>query len=91
MTEKKFAKGVKVTSKKFDNGNEIIKLGINVANFCEQNPINEQGYINIDIKKSKNDCWYAELNTYSRKNNESKNHQKKETEVMFDDTEEIPF
>lgn len=44
-----FAKGinVKVVNTKFG---EIIKLGVNLEQFGE-NPINERGYINVELKK----------------------------------------
>lgn len=46
---------------------------------------NNQGYLNIDICKSKDkDAWYARLNTW-------KPQAKDEPIVKFDDTEEIPF
>ena len=82
--EKTFAKGIHVTSKTFDNGGEIIKLGINMIDFCENNPTNEKGYINIDLKKSKNDKWYAELNTY-------KKHDNTNIKEDYAEDEEIPF
>lgn len=55
-----FAKGVnvKVVDTKFG---EIIKLGINIEPFVEQNPINEAGYINIELKKAKSGKYYAIL------------------------------
>lgn len=55
-----FAKGinVKVVNTKFG---EIIKLGINLEQFGEQNPINERGYINVELKKAKSGEYYATL------------------------------
>lgn len=54
-----FAKGlnVKVQETKFG---DIIKLGINVEAVME-NPINEQGFINVEIKKAKSGKLYAVL------------------------------
>ena len=54
-----FAKGltVKVQETKFG---DIIKVGINVEAVME-NPINEQGFINIEIKKAKSGKLYAVL------------------------------
>lgn len=46
-----FAKGVNVKVQETKFG-DIIKLGINVEQFLENEP-NERGYINIEIKKSK--------------------------------------
>ena len=55
--EQDFAKGltVKVQETKFG---DIIKLGINVEAVME-NPINEQGFINVEIKKAKSGKLYA--------------------------------
>ena len=55
-----------------------------MINFCENNPTNEKGYINIDLKKSKNDKWYAELNTY-------KKHDNTNIKEDYAEDEEIPF
>lgn len=57
--ETEFAKGVsaKVQETKFG---DIIKLGINVEQFLENEP-NEAGFINIEIKKSKAGKMYAVL------------------------------
>lgn len=54
-----FAKGVnvKVVNTKFG---EIIKLGINLEQFGE-NPINERGYINVELKKAKSGEYYVSL------------------------------
>ena len=54
-----FAKGltVKVQETKFG---DIIKVGINVEAVME-NPINEQGFINVEIKKAKSGKLYAVL------------------------------
>lgn len=54
-----FAKGinVKVVNTKFG---EIIKLGVNLEQFGE-NPINERGYINVELKKAKSGEYYVSL------------------------------
>lgn len=62
MAEKQFAKGVNVKSVQTQYG-EIIKIGINVETIKE-NPSNN-GWVNIDIKHSKEGKVYQELNTYS--------------------------
>jgi len=60
-----FANGVTVTT--MFEGN-LIKLGVNVTKFCEENPINEQGYINIELRKSrKTGEYYAVQNNYNKK------------------------
>lgn len=57
-----FAKGVKteVTQTKYG---EIIKLGIKMDEF-KQNPVNDRGYINLDILTSQKGVKYTVLNTY---------------------------
>lgn len=52
-----FAKGVNVKVQETKFG-DIIKLGINVEQFLENEP-NEAGFINIEIKKSKAGKMYA--------------------------------
>lgn len=52
-----FAKGVSVKVQETKFG-DIIKLGVNVEQFLENEP-NEAGFINIEIKKSKAGKMYA--------------------------------
>lgn len=54
-----FAKGINVKVQKTKFG-DIIKLGINVEQIME-NPINEAGFINIELKKSKAGKLYATI------------------------------
>lgn len=54
-----FAKGVSVKVQETKFG-DIIKLGVNVEQFLENEP-NEAGFINIEIKKSKAGKMYAVL------------------------------
>ena len=49
--QQEFAKGVSVKVKETKFG-DIIKVGLNVEEIME-NPINDEGFINIEIKKSK--------------------------------------
>ena len=67
----------------------ITKVGINLEQFAE-NPINDKGYVNFEIKRSKKGNIYSTLNRYKKPavvvadNDES---------VMdfADDIDEIPF
>lgn len=61
--EVQFAEGVSVSTK-FDG--DLINLGINVEKFCNENPINESGFINISLKKSKKGDYYAVQNNYKK-------------------------
>jgi hypothetical protein len=47
-----FAKGINVKEKTFDNGNSIINISINVEQIFE-NPINNEKYVNIILKRGK--------------------------------------
>lgn len=53
-----FAKGINVKTIKTKFG-EIVKLGINLEQFCEGNEVNESGFINVELKKSKAGDFYA--------------------------------
>lgn len=59
-----FVKGMRVKTQQTQYG-EIIKIGINLAEF-KQNPVNERGYINIDILTSKKGEKYAKINDYKK-------------------------
>lgn len=59
-----FAKGVKVKAIQTKYG-EIIKIGIKLEEFGD-NPITDSGYINFDIKTSKNGNRYAEIDNYKK-------------------------
>lgn len=89
MTQKLFAKGVKIDAIQTKYG-EIIKCGINVNEFCDGNLMNDKGWINFDIKRGRESGkLYAEINTY-KQNFEGNNDAQDEEIVQFDD-EEIPF
>ena len=57
-----FIKGMRVTTQETKYG-EIIKLGIKWDEF-QANPVNDKGYLNIDILTSREGKKYAALNTY---------------------------
>ena len=84
-----FAKGIKLNEKKFDNGDAIVNMSIDVSQIME-NPINNDRFINVTIKRSKkNEKLYAVINEYYSK----KDNKVEETEgeiVKFEDGE-IPF
>ncbi len=54
-----FAKGVNCKTIKTKFG-DIIKLGVHLEQFGE-NPINESGFINIEVKKAKSGEFYVVL------------------------------
>lgn len=69
MAEKNFVQGITFKKFKFDNGGEVIKVGVKVEDFIKYVMENQQGeWLNYDIKTSKNDPdkVYAELNTYTK-------------------------
>ena len=59
QNDMEFVKGVSVKVQETKFG-DIIKLGVNVEQFLENEP-NEAGFINIEIKKSKAGKMYAVL------------------------------
>ncbi len=91
-----FAKGVNVKEKTFDNGGKIINISINLETFME-NPINNDKYINLTLKRGKETGkLYAVNNEYYQKNNiksDKKLTENEEEIVKFDENfdEEIPF
>jgi hypothetical protein len=84
-----FAKGIKLNEKRFDNGDAIVNMSIDMSQIME-NPINNDRFINVTIKRSKkNEKLYAVINEYYSK----KDNKVEETEgeiVNFED-ESIPF
>jgi hypothetical protein len=84
MTDVNFAKGVNVKVVKTQYG-EIIKLGINYE-MVGENPINDDGWINLDILTSKNGKKYAVVDDYKAKKDKS------DGQIMqFEDDSSIPF
>jgi hypothetical protein len=83
-----FAKGIKLNEKKFDNGDAIVNMSIDLQQLYE-NPINNERFINVTIKRSKkNEKLYAVINEYYSK----KDNKVEETDgeiVKFED--ELPF
>ena len=82
-----FAKGIKLNEKRFDNGDAIVNMSIDVSQVME-NPINNDRFINVTIKRSKkNDKLYAVINEYYSK----KTTEETEGELVQFGEEEIPF
>ena len=84
-----FAKGITIKEKTFESGTSIINMSIDVSQVMD-NPINNDRYINITIKRGKESGkLYAINNEFYQKNN-----QKVETNegkiVQFGE-QEIPF
>ena len=84
-----FAKGIKLNEKRFDNGDAIVNMSIDMSQIME-NPINNDRFINVTIKRSKkNEKLYAVINEYySKKDN--KVEETEEELITFSD-ESIPF
>ena len=82
-----FAKGIKLNEKRFDNGDAIVNMSIDVSQIME-NPINNDRFINVTIKRSKkNEKLYAVINEYYSK----KTTEETEGEIVQFGDEEIPF
>ena len=84
-----FAKGIKLNEKRFENGDAIVNMSIDMSQIME-NPINNDRFINVTIKRSKkNDKLYAVINEYySKKDNKVEDT---ESEIVKFGEEEIPF
>ena len=66
----KFIDGLKVQRREFNNGDYIFSLNLKFDTFvdCIGDLINDKGYVNIDICKSKTtDKWYCKLNEWQPK------------------------
>jgi hypothetical protein len=84
-----FAKGINIKEKTFDNGNSIINISINVEQIFD-NPINNEKYVNITLKRGKESGkLYAINNEFFQKNN--KKVEENEGEIVQFGEEEIPF
>lgn len=84
-----FAKGITIKEKTFDNGS-IINMSIDVTQVME-NPINNDRYINITIKRGKESGkLYAINNEFYQKNNNKLEENDNEI-VKFGEDESIPF
>ena len=84
-----FAKGINIKEKVFDGGNSIINMSIDVSQVME-NPINNDRYINITIKRGKESGkLYAINNEFYQKNNNKVEDNSGEI-VQFGE-QEIPF
>ena len=82
-----FAKGIKLNEKRFENGDAIVNMSIDMSQLME-NPINNDRFINVTIKRSKkNDKLYAVINEYYSK----KTTEETESEIVKFGEEEIPF
>jgi hypothetical protein len=85
-----FAKGIKLNEKRFDNGDAIVNMSIDVSQIME-NPINNDKFINVTIKRSKkNEKLYAVINEYYSKKQENKIEETNEPIIQFGE-EELPF
>ena len=83
-----FAKGITIKEKTFDNGS-IINMSIDVSQVME-NPINNDRYINITIKRGKESGkLYAINNEFYQKNN--KKVEENDGEIVQFGEEKIPF
>ena len=84
-----FAKGIKLNEKRFDNGDAIVNMSIDMSQIME-NPINNDRFINVTIKRSKkNEKLYAVINEYySKKDNKV---EETESEIVKFEDESIPF
>ena len=83
--EKVFVDGLFTEKKEFSNGGHIIKLSVSqkFIEFYNKNK-SDKGYVNIDLKETRDGKLYAELNSYQPKSTGSSNQE----DVPDDD---LPF
>lgn len=69
MADKNFVNGLNAKRHYFENGGEIIKVGVKVDDFIEWLQANKDGdWLNFSIKDKKNgEGMYGELDMYKRK------------------------
>lgn len=91
----RYVNGMYLDRRDFNNGSFILKGSIDMTKFYEQNPTNEKGYCNFEIKFAKETGKpYAVINEYYHKEPEENTTQEnKENLVNFNDfsEDEIPF
>jgi hypothetical protein len=87
MADKQFVKGFKVSKKEGKYGT-FLKCGVNIEVFCENNLMNDKGYVNFTIFENKEGKPYAVIDTYGTEQNNLKDD---ENIVQFADEDSIPF
>lgn len=86
----RYVNGMYIERKDFDNGGMILKCSLNMTKLYEENPTNEKGYLNINIKFNKEGKPYGVINEFYHKESTQK---EEENVVNFDEIseDEIPF
>ena len=92
MSEKIFADGLRVGRRENAPDFKICELGINVGEFTSFLRAHEKasGWVNLDVKKSKNGKYYAELNTWTPEQRVTNEEAREAIEGEID-PEQIPF
>lgn len=66
-----YAKGIYIRERNFDNGGSVINMSFDITQFFE-NPINDEKYINLTIKRGKESGkLYAVNDEYYQKEKEN--------------------
>jgi hypothetical protein len=65
---KQFVQGIKITKKDSKYGS-FYKVGININDFCDKNPMNDKGWVNFNIFENKEGIPYAVIDTYGTESN----------------------
>ena len=101
MSEKNFADGIRVSRR--DNAPEFVvcQLGVHVDKFIAwaKQHENQAGFVNVDVKRSKNGNLYAELNAWKpemsmaeTRRNEARSQQSGGPNLPQEDfSDDIPF
>ena len=84
-----FAKGITIKEKVFESGTSIINMSIDVTQVMD-NPINNDRFINLTIKRGKESGKLYAINNEFYQKNSNKVVEKDDVIVQFEG-EEIPF
>ena len=92
----RFAPGVILRKQSFGKGKgEIIKVGLKWEEFKEwaEENINDNGFVNVDIKTAKSDSnkLYMEINTWVPNNSNEESHDQEYDEDPAPNDDGLPF
>lgn len=92
MTDKTFADGLRVDRNEKAPDFVICQLGVNVATFTDflTKHQKQSGWVNLDVKKSKNGKYYAELNDWTPEQRVTNEEAREAVEDGIDPSE-VPF
>ena len=94
MADNNFPKGL-IFKKPHDNAPSFVKgaLSIKVSEFTEWAKENEKnGWVNLDLKESKEGKYYASINTYQKpENNQTERQEPSKQNEQEEESSDLPF